>query len=49
MENSSKKLYDIIENLLKEKVVLAFSGGVDSCLLYTSSFLVLNLSRKIPT
>ena len=33
MENSSKKLYDIIENLLKEKVVLAFSGGVDSALL----------------
>lgn len=33
MENSSKKLYDIIEDLLKEKVVLAFSGGVDSALL----------------
>ncbi len=33
MENSSKKLYDIIENLLKEKIVLAFSGGVDSALL----------------
>lgn len=33
MEKSSKKLYDIIENLLKEKVVLAFSGGVDSALL----------------
>lgn len=33
MKNSSKKLYDIIENLLKEKVVLAFSGGVDSALL----------------
>ena len=33
MENSRKKLYDIIENLLKEKIVLAFSGGVDSALL----------------
>lgn len=33
MENSSKKLYDIIEDLLKEKIVLAFSGGVDSALL----------------
>ena len=33
MDNSTKKLYDIIENLLKEKVVLAFSGGVDSALL----------------
>lgn len=33
MENSSKKLYDIIEDLLKGKVVLAFSGGVDSALL----------------
>ena len=33
MEKSTKKLYDIIDNLLKEKVVLAFSGGVDSALL----------------
>ena len=33
MENSNKKFYDIIEDLLKEKVVLAFSGGVDSALL----------------
>ena len=33
MEKSRKKLYDIIENLLKEKIVLAFSGGVDSALL----------------
>ena len=33
MEKSTKKLYDIIDNLLKKKVVLAFSGGVDSALL----------------
>lgn len=33
MEKSTKKLYDIIDNLLKDKVVLAFSGGVDSALL----------------
>lgn len=33
MERSTKKLYDIIDNLLKEKIVLAFSGGVDSALL----------------
>lgn len=33
MEKSTKKLYDIIDNLLKEKIVLAFSGGVDSALL----------------
>ncbi|MFR7761222.1 MAG: ATP-dependent sacrificial sulfur transferase LarE, partial [Peptoniphilus grossensis] len=33
MDNSTKKLYKIIEDLLKEKIVLAFSGGVDSALL----------------
>lgn len=33
MEKSTKKLYNIIDNLLKEKIVLAFSGGVDSALL----------------
>ncbi|WP_311481850.1 ATP-dependent sacrificial sulfur transferase LarE [uncultured Anaerococcus sp.] len=33
MENSTKKLYNIMGNLLKEKIVLAFSGGVDSALL----------------
>ena len=33
MENNTKKLYKIIEDLLKEKIVLAFSGGVDSALL----------------
>lgn len=33
MEKSRKKLYDIIDNLLTEKIVLAFSGGVDSALL----------------
>lgn len=33
MEKSTKKLYKIIEDLLKEKIVLAFSGGVDSALL----------------
>ena len=33
MEKSTKKLYDIIDKMLKEKVVLAFSGGVDSALL----------------
>lgn len=33
MENNTKKLYQIIKDLLKEKIVLAFSGGVDSALL----------------
>ena len=33
MEKSTKKLYKIIEDLLKEKIVLAFSGGVDSALI----------------
>ncbi|WP_296112728.1 ATP-dependent sacrificial sulfur transferase LarE [uncultured Anaerococcus sp.] len=33
MENNTKKLYQIMEDLLKEKIVLAFSGGVDSALL----------------
>lgn len=33
MEKNTKKLYKIIEDLLKEKIVLAFSGGVDSALL----------------
>lgn len=33
MENNTKKLYQIIKDLLKKKIVLAFSGGVDSALL----------------
>lgn len=33
MEKNTKKLYKIIEDLLKKKIVLAFSGGVDSALL----------------
>ena len=33
MENNTKKLYQIMKDLLKEKIVLAFSGGVDSALL----------------
>lgn len=33
MKERTKNLYKIIENLLKDKFVLAFSGGVDSALL----------------
>ena len=33
MDKYTKKLYQIMRDLLKEKIVLAFSGGVDSALL----------------
>ena len=33
MDKYTRKLYQIMKDLLKEKIVLAFSGGVDSALL----------------